>query len=124
MEFARAYDLPVIDHCEDLHLSAGGDMHEGFESIKLGLRGIPACSEDVMVARDILLAEGGSDDGIRQHLQSALDDLHHERVGAGGQSQPRGVLREQGGAFDGGKVLCGGACADGRQRVRGATGHH
>jgi dihydroorotase len=57
MEFARALDLVVIDHCEDLHLSAGGDMHEGFESVRYGLRGIPACSEDVMVARDILLAE-------------------------------------------------------------------
>lgn len=57
MEFARSFDLPVIDHCEDLNLSAGGDMHEGFESVRLGLRGIPACSEDVMVARDILLAQ-------------------------------------------------------------------
>jgi dihydroorotase len=57
MEFARAFDLPVIDHCEDLNLSAGGDMHEGFESVRLGLHGIPAVSEDVMVARDILLAE-------------------------------------------------------------------
>lgn len=57
METASAFDLPVIDHCEDLHLSAGGDMHEGLESVKLGLRGIPSCSEDVMVARDILLAE-------------------------------------------------------------------
>src|SRR5579885_2010278 len=51
MEFARSFDLPVIDHCEDLHLSAGGDMHEGLESTRLGLRGIPASSEDVMVAR-------------------------------------------------------------------------
>lgn len=57
METARALDLPVIDHCEDLNLSAGGDMHEGLISVKYGLRGIPACSEDVMVARDILLAE-------------------------------------------------------------------
>lgn len=57
MEFARAFNLPVIDHCEDLHLSAGGDMHEGFDSVRLGLRGIPGVSEDVMVARDILLAE-------------------------------------------------------------------
>jgi dihydroorotase len=57
MEFARSLDLPVIDHCEDLHLSAGGDMHEGPQSVRLGLRGIPAASEDVMVARDILLAE-------------------------------------------------------------------
>lgn len=57
MEMAHSFGLPVIDHCEDLHLSAGGDMHEGLTSVKLGLRGIPACSEDVMVARDILLAE-------------------------------------------------------------------
>jgi dihydroorotase len=57
MEFARSFHIPVIDHCEDLHLSAGGDMHEGLESVRLGLRGIPGASEDVMVARDILLAE-------------------------------------------------------------------
>jgi len=57
MEFARSAGIPVIDHCEDLHLSSGGDMHEGVESVRMGLRGIPGCSEDVMVARDILLAE-------------------------------------------------------------------
>jgi dihydroorotase len=57
METARSFGLPVIDHCEDLHLSAGGDMNEGIESVRLGLRGIPAASEDVMVARDILLAQ-------------------------------------------------------------------
>ena len=57
MEFARSVDLPLIQHCEDLNLSAGGDMNEGPVSTRLGLRGIPAASEDVMVARDILLAE-------------------------------------------------------------------
>ena len=57
MELALALDIAVIDHCEDLNLSAGGDMHEGAESVRLGLRGIPSSSEDVMVARDILLAE-------------------------------------------------------------------
>jgi dihydroorotase len=57
MEFARSLRLPLIEHCEDLHLSAGGDMHEGVESTRLGLRGIPRAAEDVMVARDILLAE-------------------------------------------------------------------
>ncbi len=65
MEFARSFDLPVIDHCEDLNLSAGGDMHEGYESVRLGLRGIPASSEDVMVARDILLAQAT---GARFHV--------------------------------------------------------
>jgi dihydroorotase len=57
MEFARSYDLPLIDHCEDLNLSAGGDMHEGAQSVRWGLRGIPAASEDTMVARDLILAE-------------------------------------------------------------------
>ncbi|MDX2154628.1 MAG: dihydroorotase [Bryobacteraceae bacterium] len=57
METARSFGLPVINHCEDLHLSAGGDMHEGLESVRRGLQGIPAASEDVMVARDIILAE-------------------------------------------------------------------
>ena len=65
MEFARSFGMPVINHCEDLHLSAGGDMHEGLESVRLGLRGIPGCSEDVMVARDILLSEVT---GARYHV--------------------------------------------------------
>jgi len=56
MEWAGSLGLPVINHCEDLNLSAGGDMHEGFTSVKLGLRGIPGAAEDVMVARDILLS--------------------------------------------------------------------
>jgi dihydroorotase len=65
MELARSLDLPVIDHCEDLNLSAGGDMHEGLTSTRLGLRGIPGSSEDVMVARDILLAKST---GARFHV--------------------------------------------------------
>lgn len=65
METAKAFDLPVINHCEDLHLSAGGDMHEGMQSVRLGVRGIPSASEDVMVARDILLAELT---GVRYHV--------------------------------------------------------
>lgn len=65
MEYARALDLPLIEHCEDLHLSAGGDMHEGLQSTRLGLRGIPRSSEDVMVARDLILAEVT---GARYHV--------------------------------------------------------
>jgi dihydroorotase len=57
MEFARSYDLPIIQHCEDLNLSAGGDMHEGAASVRWGLRGIPSAAEDVMVARDLVLAQ-------------------------------------------------------------------
>jgi dihydroorotase len=65
MEFARSYDLPIIQHCEDLNLSAGGDMHEGANSVRWGLRGIPAAAEDVMAARDLLLAELT---GARYHI--------------------------------------------------------
>ncbi len=65
MESAKSFDLPVINHCEDLNLSAGGDMHEGMQSTRFGLRGIPSASEDVMVARDILLAQLT---GVRYHV--------------------------------------------------------
>ncbi|MFL6354005.1 MAG: dihydroorotase [Bryobacteraceae bacterium] len=65
MEFAHALDIPLIEHCEDLHLSAGGVMHEALESTRLGLRGIPRSSEDVMVARDMILAEVT---GARYHV--------------------------------------------------------
>jgi len=57
LEYVRALDLPIIDHCEDPSLSAGGVMHEGWVATRLGLRGQPAASEDAMVARDIQLAE-------------------------------------------------------------------
>src|SRR5207245_1726874 len=55
--YARTLDIPVADHCEEPSLSAGGVMHEGLIATKLGLKGIPAAAEEIMVARDILLAE-------------------------------------------------------------------
>ncbi len=55
LEYASTFDLPVIDHCEDPQL-AGGVMHEGWVSARLGLKGIPSASEENMVARDISLA--------------------------------------------------------------------
>jgi dihydroorotase len=78
MEFAQALDLPYIEHCEDLHLSAGGDMHEGLESTRLGLRGIPRSSEDVMVARDLILAELT---GVRYHVAHISSHHSVEMVG-------------------------------------------
>jgi dihydroorotase len=65
MEYALAFDVPVIDHCEDLHLSEGGCMNEGLVSTELGLPGIPAAAEDVMVARNVALADLT---GARLHL--------------------------------------------------------
>ena len=57
MRYADSFGMTVIDHCEDLNLSVGGDIHEGERAVRLGLRGIPASSEDVMVARDVILSE-------------------------------------------------------------------
>jgi dihydroorotase len=57
LEYTKIFDLAVIDHCEERSLSAGGVMHEGFTSTVLGLRGIPAAAEEIMVARDLVLAE-------------------------------------------------------------------
>jgi dihydroorotase len=57
MEYVLPFGTPVISHAEDTNLSRGTCMHEGVVSTELGLRGAPAAAEDVMVARDILLAE-------------------------------------------------------------------
>jgi dihydroorotase len=57
LEYARTFGIPVADHCEDLTLAEGGAMHEGLISTRLGLKGIPSAAEEIMVARDIILAE-------------------------------------------------------------------
>src|ERR1700731_4953547 len=56
LEYCRMFDKAVLSHCEDLELTRGGVMNEGFESMRLGLRGMPAAAEEVMVHRDIALA--------------------------------------------------------------------
>lgn len=56
LEYARTFDLLIISHCEELDLGAGGVMHEGLVSLQLGLRGLPAAAEEVMVFRDLTLA--------------------------------------------------------------------
>jgi len=85
LEYAQMFDLVVISHCEDRNLKGGGVMHEGYFSTILGLPGIPAAAEEIMVARDIRLVElsGGR--------------LHIAHVSAGGtveivrQAKSRGV---------------------------------
>lgn len=56
LEYARQFGLILIEHCEDDSLAAGGFMHEGYYSTILGLKGIPRESEDIIVARDIILS--------------------------------------------------------------------
>ncbi len=65
LEYSRHFDLPVVQHAEDLSLGTGGVMHEGEYSTRLGLPGLPGAAEDIMVARDILLQQ---DCGGRYHV--------------------------------------------------------
>lgn len=57
MQYADMFDITVISHCEDVSLADGGHINEGFMSTYLGLRGITRAAEEVMVSRDILIAE-------------------------------------------------------------------
>jgi dihydroorotase len=57
LEYARTFNIPVADHCEDMSLATGGVMHEGLIAARLGLKGIPTAAEEIKVARDNILAE-------------------------------------------------------------------
>ncbi|WP_437901668.1 dihydroorotase [Sorangium sp. So ce124] len=65
LEYAKTFDLPIIQHAEDHALTDGAQMHEGAISTRLGLRGWPRVAEDIIVARDVLLAEAT---GARYHV--------------------------------------------------------
>ncbi len=73
LEYCKMFDKVVMAHCEDLELSRGGVMNEGFVSMSLGLRGVPAAAEEVMVNRDIVLAEAA---------ESRLHILHVSTAGS------------------------------------------
>ncbi|MDP1758795.1 MAG: dihydroorotase [Thermodesulfovibrionales bacterium] len=57
LEYSRAFNVPIISHCEDINLSEGGVMNEGLLSLTLGLKGIPSEAEEIMIGRDIALAK-------------------------------------------------------------------
>jgi len=65
MDYSHDLGLPIIDHCEDKELSNGGLMNDGWVSTRLGLKGIPAAAEEIMVARDLALAQMT---GARLHI--------------------------------------------------------
>src|SRR5215472_3734033 len=71
MEYAKMFDLPVMDHCQDYSLVTDGVMHEGYWSTVLGLRGWPAAGEEMIVARNVLLAELTGAKIHCQHLSTA-----------------------------------------------------
>ncbi len=79
MDYCRSLNLPVVEHCEDPSLAAGGVMREGARSIRLGLKGIPAASESICVERDI---EMSALTGCRLHIahMSARASLDHVRA--------------------------------------------
>ena len=64
-EYARTFDLPVVQHAEDLDLSEGGAMNEGAVATRIGIKGQPACAESAMVARDLEIVEYT---GARYHI--------------------------------------------------------
>src|SRR5256886_1408811 len=71
LEYAKMFDLPIMDHCQDYALVSDGVMHEGYWSTALGLRGWPAAGEDMIVARNIVLAELTGTHVHCQHLSTA-----------------------------------------------------
>ena len=71
LEYAKMFDLPVMDHCQDYSLVSDGVMHEGYWSALLGLRGWPSAGEEMIVARNILLAELTGAQVHCQHLSAA-----------------------------------------------------
>ncbi len=93
MEYAKMFDLPVMDHCQDYSLVTDGMMHEGYWNVALGLRGWPAAGEEMIVARDILLAELTGANVHCQHLSAAgsvalLRDAKKRGVPISGEACP------------------------------------
>ena len=92
-QYAKMFDLPVMDHCHDYSLVTDGVMHEGYWSTVLGLRGWPSAGEEVIVARNILLAELTGAKIHCQHLSAAgsvalLRDAKKRGVPISGEACP------------------------------------
>lgn len=71
VEYAKMFDLPIMDHCQDASLTEGAVMNEGECSLRLGLRGWPKAAEDIIVARNVILAELTGAHIHMQHVSSA-----------------------------------------------------
>jgi dihydroorotase len=82
LEYSQLFDVPIIDHCEEETLKGKGVMHEGAVSTRLGLRGIPAAAEEIMVARDLILAEltGGRVHIAHLSTKAALESVRQARA--------------------------------------------
>lgn len=71
VEYAKMFDLPIMDHCQDISLTQGAVMNEGEWSLRLGLQGWPKAAEDIIVARNVILAELTGAHIHMQHISSA-----------------------------------------------------
>ena len=96
VEYARMFDLTVLDHCQDYNMVGSGVMHEGYWSAVLGLPGWPRAGEEIMVMRDILLAELCATRIHCQHLSSAgsvrlLKDARNRGVAVTGELCPHHI---------------------------------
>jgi dihydroorotase len=92
-EYAKMFDLPLFDHCQDYSLVTDGVMHEGYWNLALGLRGWPAAGEEMIVARNILLAELTGAKIHCQHLSAAgsvklIRDAKKRGVSISGEACP------------------------------------
>lgn len=85
MQYAAMFDLPILSHCEEMSLSRDGQMHEGYFSTIYGFKGIPAAAEEIMVGRDIILAEAT---GAQVHICHVSTSGSVELIRA---AQERGV---------------------------------
>jgi dihydroorotase len=79
LEYARMFDMPIIEHCEEQTLKGDGVAHEGFHASTLGLRGIPGQAESIMALRDISLAEltGGAVHVAHMSARQTLDAVRY-----------------------------------------------
>lgn len=84
VEYARMFSLPVMDHCQDYSMTQGAVMNEGVVSTRLGLRGWPHAAEDIIVARNIILAEQTGAHIHLQHISSRYSVDHIRRAKARG----------------------------------------
>ena len=126
-EYAHMFDLPVMDHCQDYSLVTDGVMHEGYWNVALGLRGWPSAGEEMIVARNILLAELTGARIHCQHLSAAgsvalIRDAKKRGVPISGEACPHHFTLTDAAVAGSEKFWAG----DGRQLFRSsrAEGRH
>lgn len=101
LEYARMFNVPLFDHCQDYNLSAGGVINEGYWSTVLGLPGWPAIAEEVIVSRNAMLSELTGGVIHCQHLSSAgsvriVREARHRGIKISGEVMPHHIALTDG----------------------------